>query len=246
MQDQPAYEFEPRIPPNLSIVAFGDVHGCLDKLDPLLERIEERAAAFPEKRHLVVSIGDLIDRGPDSAGVVERLIRGVPGCRTVVLRGNHEAMMLDFIRGGPDSENWLRNGGLDTIKSYGVDLEQILADRSGLPGLRRAFLQNIPAHHLTFVRETPLRFECGDYFFVHAGVNPRRSLDRQHEDDLLWIRDEFLEWEQPFAKKIVHGHTPVEVPTFRHNRINLDTGACFGGPLTAVLIEGTEVVLFLP
>jgi diadenosine tetraphosphatase ApaH/serine/threonine PP2A family protein phosphatase len=90
----------------------------------------------------------------------------------------------------------------------------------------------------------PLTFECGDYFFVHAGVRPGRPLDQQDEEDLLWIREEFLDFDGDFGKRIVHGHTPVDVATFKPNRINLDTGACFGGPLTAVLIEGSEVTIF--
>ncbi len=234
----------PRIPDDISIIAFGDVHGCFDKLAPLLDRIAERVAELPERRHIVVSVGDLVDRGPDSARVVERLIEGIPGCEIVVLRGNHEAMMLEFIRGGADAENWLHNGGLRTLKSYGVSLERVLAEEATLDSLRRAVLEKMPSHHLSFLSGCPLWFECGDYAFVHAGVRPGRPLDEQDEEDLLWIRDEFLEWGGTFGKKIVHGHTPVDVPTFKHNRINLDTGACFGGPLTAVLLEGNKVTQF--
>ncbi|MDQ0390241.1 metallophosphoesterase family protein [Labrys monachus] len=235
---------EARLPDDVSIVAFGDVHGCFDKLEPLLERIAERAAASPQRRHIAVSVGDLVDRGPDSAPVVDRLAGGLPGCELVVLRGNHEAMMLDFLRSGEGAENWLRNGGLHTLASYGVDLATMAAEGVGADGLRRAFLETLPARHLSFLLARPLSFACGDYFFVHAGVRPGRPLDRQDEEDLLWIRDEFLEWEGSFGKRIVHGHTPVEAATFAPNRINLDTGACFGGPLTAVLIEGAEATIF--
>jgi serine/threonine protein phosphatase 1 len=235
---------EYRIPDGLSIIAFGDVHGCADRLDSLLDRIAERVAEFPERRHIVVSVGDLIDRGPDSARVVARLIEGVPGCEVVVLRGNHEAMMLDFIHGDEDAENWLHNGGLHTMASYGIDRYKVLAEEASLDALRRALLANLPPEHLAFVLATRFSFECGGYFFVHAGVRPGVPLDRQKEEDLIWIRDEFLDWEGDFGKRIVHGHTPVDVATFKPNRINLDTGACFGGPLTAVLIEGSEVTLF--
>ena len=235
----------PRIPDGLSIIAFGDVHGCFDKLEPLLSRIAERVAKFPERRHIVVSVGDLVDRGSDSARVIEALLQGIPGCEIVVLRGNHEAMMLEFVRGGEDAETWLHNGGLRTMTSYGVDLEKMLAEGATLENLRRAFLEKLPPPHLAFLLARPFSFECGDYFFVHAGVRPGRPLDRQDEEDLIWIRDEFLEWQGSFGKRIVHGHTPVDVATFKPNRINLDTGACFGGPLTAVLIEGSEVMLFV-
>jgi len=234
----------PRLPDGVSIVAIGDVHGCLDKLEPVLGRIARHAAASPERRHIVVSIGDLVDRGPNSAQVVARMAEGVPGCETVVLRGNHEAMMLDFLRGTEDAENWLHNGGLLTMASYGVDLQKIAEEGFDLDRLRRALIERMPAHHVAFLASLPLSFECGDYFFVHAGVRPGRALDAQVEEDLLWIRDEFLEWRGGFGKRIVHGHTPVEVATFAPNRINLDTGACFGGPLTAVLIEGAGVTMF--
>ncbi|WP_187829789.1 metallophosphoesterase family protein [Labrys sp. KNU-23] len=234
----------PAIPDDVSVIAFGDVHGCYDKLENLLEQIEARLAALPERRHIVVSVGDLVDRGPDSARVVDRLAAGLPGCELKVLKGNHEAMMLDFIRGGEDAEAWLHNGGLRTLASYGVDLERTLAEGPTLHGLRRAFLDAIPEHHLAFLAKMPLSYGCGDYFFVHAGVRPGRPPDRQDEEDLLWIRNEFLDWDGDFGKRIVHGHTPVDIATFRHNRINLDTGACFGGPLTAVLLEGTEATIF--
>ncbi|WP_448950767.1 metallophosphoesterase [Labrys neptuniae] len=235
---------QPVIPDGISVIAFGDVHGCYDKLESLLEQIEERVASFPEQRHIVVSVGDLVDRGPDSARVVERLAAGVPGCELVVLAGNHEAMMLDFIRGGEGAEIWLHNGGLRTLASYGVDLERALDEGVSLFGLRRALLERLPDHHLAFLTRRPLSYECGGYFFVHAGIRPGRPPDRQDEEDLLWIRNEFLDWDGDFGKRIVHGHTPVEVATFKHNRINLDTGACFGGPLTAVLLEGARATIF--
>ncbi|WP_413989872.1 metallophosphoesterase family protein [Labrys okinawensis] len=235
---------EPRIPDGISIIAFGDVHGSYDKLEALLERVAERVAEFPERRHVLVSVGDLVDRGPDSAPVVGRLADGIEGCETVVLAGNHEAMMLDFIRGGENAQAWLHNGGLRTMTSYGVDLEGLLAEGPTLHTLRIALMDKIPPHHLSFLMGRPLTFECGDYFFVHAGVRPGRPLDQQDEEDLLWIREEFLDFDGDFGKRIVHGHTPVDVATFKPNRINLDTGACFGGPLTAVLIEGSEVTIF--
>jgi len=160
----------PRIPDGISLIAFGDVHGCSDKLEALLERVAERVADFPERRHVLVSVGDLVDRGPDSARVVARLAGGIEGCELVVLAGNHEAMMLDFIRGGEAAESWLHNGGLSTMASYGVDLDQVLADGASLHSLRRALMEKLPPEHLGFLAGRPLTFVCGDYFFVHAGV----------------------------------------------------------------------------
>ena len=235
---------DPHIPDEVSVIAFGDVHGSLDKLQPLLARIEKRAADFPERRHVVVSLGNLIDRGSDSAGVVERLARGVVGCETVVLRGNHEQMMLDFVQDAARAEAWLSNGGFDTLLSYGLDLHAITTESSGPHGLQRALLENLPSEHLSFLLKTPLFLDLGGYFFVHAGVRPGIALEEQSPEDLLWIRDEFLQWKKPFDRKIVHGHTAVKTPVFSANRINLDTGACFGGPLSAVLFEGASATLF--
>jgi calcineurin-like phosphoesterase family protein len=236
--------FDPSIPDGICVIAFGDVHGCLDKLQALLERIEAHAAAFPQQHHIVVSLGNLIDRGPDSAGVVERLTKGVLGCELVVLRGNHEQMLLDFAHDADAAEPWLCNGGFDTLLSYGLDLNAITDEKGGPQGLQRALLEKLPREHLGFLSATRLSFDFGGYFFVHAGVRPGVALDGQAQHDLLSIREDFLQWRKPFARKIVHGHTPVKVPAFNANRINLDTGACFGGPLSAILMQGTEATLF--
>jgi serine/threonine protein phosphatase 1 len=241
----------PRLPDNLSIIAFGDVHGCLDELEALLQRIEFYGASFPERRLVVISLGDLIDRGIDSAGVIERLIEGVEGCETIVLRGNHEQMMLDFIDANANEQQWGHIGCFETMASYGIDARRVLSDhlplsqvRRALPDLRRDFLEKLPNYHLDFLRNCPLHLSFGDYFFVHAGVRPNVGLEQQDPQDLLWIRDEFLEFQGPFEKMIVHGHSPCEAVEFCSNRINLDTGACLGGPLTAVLFEGTEATIF--
>ena len=228
-----------RLPDDVSIIAFGDVHGCFDKLEPLLERIAARAAASPQRRHIAVSVGDLVDRGPDSALVVDRLAGGLPGCELVVLRGNHEAMMLDFLRSGEGAENWLRNGGLHTLASYGVDLATMAAEGVGADGLRRAFLERLPARHLSFLLASPLSFACGDYFFVHAGVKPGVPLHAQSPDDLRWIRAEFLDHRDGHEKMIVHGHNISENVDERSNRIGIDTGAYRSGRLTAIGLQGT-------
>ncbi|QEN88076.1 serine/threonine protein phosphatase [Labrys sp. KNU-23] len=241
----------PRIPDGLSIIAFGDVHGCLNELQDLLDRVEAHAAVRPERRYIVISLGDLIDRGTDSAGVIERLVEGVPGCETIMLRGNHEQMMLDFIDASSNEQQWGRIGCFETMASYGIDARRVLSERlplaqvrQALPDLRRAFLAKLPAYHLNFLRNTPLHVTFGDYFFVHAGVRSYVALDRQDPQDLLWIRGEFLDFPGDFGKKIVHGHSPCDEIEFRPNRINLDTGVCLGGPLSAVLFEGAQATIF--
>lgn len=227
----------PRMPEGVSLVAIGDVHGRLDLLEPLLARLEARAAAEAGRRHILVSLGDLVDRGPDSAGVVARLLRGVGGCETVVLRGNHEQAMLDFLAGLPGSEQWLVWGGLDTLRSYGVeaDLGDIGPDTAAF--LRRRLAQRLPKPHLDFLAGLPLTAVYSDYLFVHAGIRPGIALAKQSPRDLVWIRDEFHRSAERFEKKVVHGHTPVAAPQFLANRINLDTGAFATGILTAALFE---------
>ena len=243
MAEPIAFPEPPRMPAGTSIVAFGDVHGRLDLLEPILRRIETRAAQTPDRRHVVVSLGDIVDRGPDSAGVVERLLRGVAGCELVVLKGNHEQVMLDFWAGTPESWSWLTWGGLETLASYGIAVDAAPRGEAGVAALRRAVREHLPQVHLDFFRRLPLSVSFGDYFFVHAGARPGVPLAGQSEHDLLWIREELHLSGYRFEKKIVHGHTPVREPEFRRNRINLDTGAFATGRLTAALFEDDRVSL---
>jgi diadenosine tetraphosphatase ApaH/serine/threonine PP2A family protein phosphatase len=209
--------------------AIGDVHGCLDKLVRLLARCRAHAGDRPRR---LVFVGDYIDRGPNSRGVIDTLLelqRKEP--RIICLRGNHEAMMLDAIETG-DEVLWLLNGGGQTLESY--DATQAL---------------DLPAELVEWADGLPLSFDDGRRLFVHAGLNPRVPLDRQTEQDLLWIREPFLSSRSDFGRLIVHGHTPLRtgVPDLRSNRLNIDTAAVFGGPLTAAVFEEhrTEPLEFL-
>jgi serine/threonine protein phosphatase 1 len=209
--------------------AIGDVHGCLDKLVRLLARCREHAADRPRR---LVFVGDYMDRGPNSRGVIETLLelqRKEP--RMICLRGNHEAMMLEAVETG-DEDLWLLNGGGQTLASYGV---------------RQAL--DLPAELVEWADALPLSFDDGRRLFVHAGLHPRVPLDRQSEQDLLWIREPFLSSRSDFGRLVVHGHTPLRtgVPDLRSNRLNIDTAAVFGGPLTAAVFEEhrTEPVGFL-
>jgi serine/threonine protein phosphatase 1 len=209
--------------------AIGDVHGCVDKLVRLLARCRDHAGDRPRR---LVFVGDYIDRGPDSRGVVETLLtlqRDDP--RVICLRGNHEALMLEALETG-DEALWLLNGGGETLDSY--DVEQAL---------------DLPAELVEWADALPLSFDDGRRLFVHAGLNPRVPLDRQTEQDVLWIREPFLSSRRDFGRLVVHGHTPLRtgVPDLRANRLNIDTAAVFGGPLTAAVFEEdrTEPVAFL-
>jgi serine/threonine protein phosphatase 1 len=206
--------------------AIGDIHGCLDKLTALLGRCRHYAQGRPSR---FVFVGDYIDRGPDSRGVVEALITlqaEQPG--TVCLRGNHEAIMLDALSTG-DLLLWLVNGAGETLASYGIEHPNAL-----------------PRRHVDWIANLPLWFDDGRRFFVHAGIDPNVPLDRQSERDLLWIREPFLVSARDYGRLIVHGHTPLRsgMPELRPNRLNIDTAAVYGGPLSAAVFDEETVPPF--
>lgn len=233
-----------RVPPGVSVVAFGDVHGHLDLVDAILRKTQVRAQLLPERRHVIVSLGDLVDRGPDSAGVIARLMGGVPGCEVVVLRGNHETLMLDFLAGSPAATPWLSWGGLETLQSYGVETKGLDIVGRDVEVLRARFRAKVPAGHIQFLKSRPLSTVIGDYFFVHAGARPGIPLDQQAEEDLIWIREDMHNSPYRFEKRIVHGHTPVDEPRIGPTQINIDTGACYGGKLTALLFEDDRISVY--
>lgn len=204
--------------------AIGDIHGSLDKLRALFARCEAHAAGRPMK---LVFLGDYIDRGPESFGVIDFLLtlRKRRGDAIVTLKGNHEEMALSVIDGQSAAGPWLVQGGAETLESYEV----------AQPG-------DIPRVHVDWMRALPLRHDDGRRFFVHAGVNPALPLDAQNANDLLWIRQPFLSDPRDYGRLIVHGHTPLEtgLPDLRGNRLNVDTAAVFGGPLTAAVFDDTK------
>ncbi|MDN3568562.1 metallophosphoesterase family protein [Paeniroseomonas aquatica] len=222
------------LPPGWRIYAIGDVHGCADRLAALHALIAEDAARWPAARTSLVHLGDYVDRGPDSAGVLAALLGPPPleGAECVNLLGNHEVMLLDAC--DPQAHPgalpfWLENGGAETLASYGADPADPAAVAAVLP------------EHLDMLRHCPLSYEAGDYLFVHAGVRPGIPTDRQDPFDLLWIREPFLSFEGDLPQVVVHGHTPTEIPGVRPHRIGIDTGACFGGALTCLVLEGQRL-----
>lgn len=217
--------------------AVGDVHGCLDQLKRLLAMIDEDMAARPPRQTFVIFLGDLIDRGPDSAGVVELLMRYAPhGARSIFIQGNHEEFMLRTLAGEPDvMDQWLRFGGSECVTSYGVDVEQLVSLEE--PGAVKLLRQQIPASHVAFLSDFADSFQFGDYVFAHAGILPGVALEEQQPRDLRWIREPFLSCRSDHGFVVVHGHTISEKVEERANRIGIDTGAYGGGPLTALVIE---------
>jgi len=223
-----------RLPAGERIYAIGDVHGCANRLAALHEQIAAHAAAAEPARITVLHIGDYVDRGPDSAAVVARIAGPppVPGAAMVNLRGNHEAMMLDALTGDRWAVGqWLGNRGEASLRSWGVDpATRPSTWAAGIPEADRATLAGLALTH-----------RAGDYLFVHAGIRPLVPIERQDPQDLLWIREPFLSWDEPFGVVVVHGHTPTPDPEIRANRIGIDTGAVMGGALTCAVLEGDRV-----
>lgn len=227
-------------PPGSRIYAIGDVHGRLDLLARLHDLIAADAAAAGARRKVVVYLGDYVDRGPDSRGVIDLLMRRpLAGFEHVYLLGNHEDYLLQFLENPAVGPHWCSYGGSETLASYGVrPPSPFLVRAAEYETASQALAQRIPPAHVEFMRGLRLTHQEGDYFFVHAGVRPGVALAAQQAEDLLWIRNEFLDSEDDFGACVVHGHTIVEQPEERPNRIGIDTGAFATGRLTAVALEG--------
>lgn len=218
----------------------GDIHGRLDLLDDLLERIHRDLTDRPARRTVLVFVGDLIDRGPDSAGVVERLrTYRRSGVRPIFLLGNHEEVLLRILRGESElMADWRRFGGLECMASYGADsdaLEQLETNEAA--ALVRKL---VPPAHVQFLASFADSFRFGDYLVVHAGIRPGVALDQQLQSDLRWIRAPFLGSSADHGFVVVHGHTIRADVEERPNRIGIDTGAYESGILTALAIEGAD------
>lgn len=227
----------PRTDSGERIYAIGDIHGRYDLLRRLLDRVGEHAQALPPSESLhIVFLGDLVDRGPDSAKVVDFLYDLQQSTdQVIVLMGNHEEAMVQALEGDTGVlQRWLGVGGAETLQSYGVRLPDA---RDDLRRYTRYLQASLPAQQVRWLRSLPLTARSGDYFFCHAGIRPGVPLPRQAREDLLWIRHDFVDDEADHGAVIVHGHTIERDVTIRPNRIGIDTGAYCHGILTALYLE---------
>lgn len=221
-----------------AVYAIGDVHGCLPQLVDLEQQIEADAGGF-EGEKWIVSLGDYVDRGAYSAQVIEHLLQPPPtGFRRFDLMGNHEQLMLDFLNDPYAHSYWLGEGGAETLQSYGLD---VFAEAGAFHDPAR----HIPATHLQFLRDLPISLSLPNWYFVHAGIRPGLSLAAQADEDLIWIREPFLDSPLPGAPRVVHGHTPGPVPVVTAHRICVDTQCFLTGRLTAVRITPDGAAFFL-
>ena len=231
----------PRVPDDCRVYAVGDIHGRVDLLEALHDHILDDAAAATAGRKVLVYLGDYVDRGPWSFAVVDTLIEApLEGFEIVHLKGDHEDFLLRFL----DEENleevnpWFINGGDATVQSYSVPLLTVPFGLEELESVRRAFRAALPPSHMEFFQGLKRFHVEGDYLFVHAGIRPGVPLDEQDEEDLLWIREGFLDSDEDFGHMVVHGHTPEVETDVRPNRIGIDTGAYYTDRLTCLVVEG--------
>lgn len=228
----------PAVPEGERYYVIGDVHGRLDLFDALRRAIEEDDGASPQSRSTVVLLGDLVDRGPQSAGVIAAA-REWQGQRPLrCLAGNHEEMFLESFEDKDVLRHFLKHGGRETIMSYGISRTEL--DALTLGELQDELARLIPQGDRAFLQSLDEMIVAGDYVFVHAGVDPSRAIDDQSRSDLLWIRERFLRHPDPLSHVIVHGHTIFEDIEDRGHRIGIDTGAFRTGVLTALVLDGTQ------
>jgi serine/threonine protein phosphatase 1 len=229
-----------RAPAGHRAYAVGDLHGRLDLLEQMLERIEEDDHSRPNAKTAIVFLGDLIDRGPDSAGVLERLRTYRPhDAKTIFLMGNHEEIFLRIVKGEMALlADWLKFGGAECLQSYGIDPVEIRKLSRG--EAHKLIVDRIPENHIAFISSFVDSASFGSYLFVHAGIRPGVPLATQSPQDLRWIRQPFLHDESDHGRIVVHGHTISEEVEQLPNRIGIDTGAYRTGILTALAVEGEE------
>lgn len=233
----------PAVPPDVRVYAIGDIHGRLDLLDDLLARIDEDERAREPAKRTTIFLGDLVDRGPDSAGVIDRAIAlRAAGGDVRCIMGNHEEIFLRTMDGDDRATRlFCRIGGRETLISYGLDPFDY--ERLDFADITACATRLVPAHHRAFLEQFEDMIVIGDYAFVHAGVKPGVAFDEQRTAELRWIRDPFLDHRGTLEKMVVHGHTVSSEVEFRPHRIGIDTGAYLSEKLTALMLHGEERII---
>ena len=229
----------------MNIFAIGDIHGCLNQLVTLQDKIFNYPQ-YNKEADLLLYLGDYIDRGPSSKDVINHILKlQTKGIKSIFLMGNHEQFMIDFLFNKINNlNNWIMNGADQTFKSYDIEVAEFIKDGfedNNIDKLRDTFLSKLTKEHVYFFKNLKLTYIMGDYLFVHAGINPEKSLSEQNKMDFLWSRsDKFFDKNFEFEKIIVHGHSPEkEVINFPY-RINVDTGSFFSGKLSCVCLNDKD------
>lgn len=228
-----------KVPKGERIYAIGDIHGCLDALEQMLDLIKKDLKKKPVKTHHIIFLGDYFDRGPDSAGVLSRLIKlQKKHANVVCLKGNHEDKFIEFLN-DPEklAPGFFAYGGIETSQSYGIKNKLLEEPLDNALVIGQKLIETVLAKHIEFLLNLQLSTSIGDYFFCHAGIRPGVKLKDQSPHDLMWIRQEFLSHPELHKKIIVHGHTPNFEPELMSNRINIDTKCYDGGILSCVVLE---------
>lgn len=229
----------PRVDADMRVYAIGDIHGRLDLLDKLLDKISADRAAHPAERHKLIFLGDYVDRGNHSRELLDLLSQGpIAGFETIYLCGNHEDFLLRFLDDTTDGSTWLYYGGANTMISYGIPASPLESDPNRLIAIQQKLRNTLPESHLAFLRGLEISHTVGDYFFVHAGIRPGIPLAEQSKEDLLWIREPFLASNKDHGSVVVHGHSVRMRPEMMANRIGIDTGAYDTGVLTCLVLQG--------
>jgi serine/threonine protein phosphatase 1 len=232
-------------PPDTRLYAIGDLHGHREPLARMIDLIEEDMRGRDIRHVKIVFLGDYVDRGPDSAGLLDDLIalqERKLGCEYVFLKGNHENGMLGFMHDPQGRRrDWVEWGGVETLQSYGIDVDRTMPLDKQLESLSVRLRAVIPQRHVDFLSGLRLYHICGDYLCVHAGIRPGVPLEQQEERDLTFIRGEFLNDDSLHPWRVVHGHTITGTPEILPNRINVDTGLYKNGVLSCAVIEGSHV-----
>lgn len=228
-----------------AVYAVGDIHGYLGQLEALERDILADGAAIAGEKWLV-TLGDHIDRGPASAAVLDHIMKPLPvGWRRIALVGNHDQIMIDYLRDPKAHDYWLAEGGAETLVSYGVDFEALRATPDVDRAIHKEFRARVPGTHLELLENLPIALSLPGWLFVHAGIRPGVPLHRQTDDDLIWIRSPFLETPRRDGLTVVHGHTPGAAPVFIDGRIGIDTHCYLTGTLSAVRVmpDGSTKVM---